>query len=90
MFPNRVNFEIVNVESRETLRARVWERGTGETLACGSGACAIAVAARLKGLTGDTVDIKLPGGILKVQWDGQGQVFLEGPAEEVFEGEWRE
>ena len=90
MFPKRINFEIVNIEGQDRLRARVWERGTGETMACGSGACAITVAARLKGLVRDTVDINLPGGTLKVQWYGQGEVFLEGPAEEVFEGEWRE
>ncbi|HLF03821.1 MAG TPA: diaminopimelate epimerase, partial [Dehalococcoidia bacterium] len=55
---------------------------------CGTGACAIAVAGRLLGLTGDIVDITLPGGILTIQWDGTGEVFLEGPAEEVFSGEW--
>jgi len=88
IFPNRVNFEIVNVDSREQLTARVWERGSGETLACGTGACGIAVASILGGHTGNTVDITLPGGTLKVDWDGQGEVFLEGPAEEVFSGEW--
>jgi diaminopimelate epimerase len=88
IFPNRVNFEIVNVDSREHLTARVWERGSGETLACGTGACGIAVASILGGHTGNTVDITLPGGTLKVDWDGQGEVFLEGPAEEVFSGEW--
>ena len=88
IFPNRVNFEIVNVDSRDHLTARVWERGSGETLACGTGACGIAVAWILNGHTGNTVDITLPGGTLKVDWDGQGEVFLEGPAEEVFSGEW--
>ncbi len=88
IFPNRVNFEIVNVNSRDHLTARVWERGSGETLACGTGACGIAVASILGGHTGNTVDITLPGGTLKVEWDGQGEVFLEGPAEEVFDGEW--
>jgi diaminopimelate epimerase len=88
IFPNRVNFEIVNVDSREHLTARVWERGSGETLACGTGACGIAVASILGGHTGNTVDITLPGGTLKVDWDGQGEVFLEGPAEEIFSGEW--
>ena len=88
IFPNRVNFEIVNVNSRDHLTARVWERGSGETLACGTGACGIAVASILGGHTGNTVDITLPGGTLKVDWDGQGEVFLEGPAEEVFSGEW--
>ena len=88
MFPNRVNFEIVNVISRKKLKARVWERGAEETLSCGTGACAIAVAARLKKLTDNPVDIILPGGMLTVDWDGKGEVFLSGPAEVVFQGEW--
>ncbi|MFC2058170.1 diaminopimelate epimerase [Chloroflexota bacterium] len=87
-FPNRVNFEVVNVISRSEIRARVWERGVGETLACGSGACAIAVTSRLKGLVDNTVDIILPGGTLTVEWDGTGEVLLSGPAEVVFQGEW--
>jgi diaminopimelate epimerase len=90
MFPNRVNFEIVNVISRSKLRARVWERGAGETLSCGTGACAIAVAARLKKLTDNPVDIILPGGTLTVDWDGKGEVLLSGPAEVVFEGKWKD
>ena len=88
MFPNRVNFEIVNVISRKKLKARVWERGAEETLSCGTGACAIAVAARLKKLTDNPVDITLPGGTLTVDWDGKGEVFLSGPAKAVFDGEW--
>ena len=90
MFPNRVNFEIVNVISRSKLRARVWERGAGETLSCGTGACAIAVASRLKGLTDSPVDIILPGGTLIIDWDGRGEVLLSGPAEVVFEGKWKD
>ncbi len=90
LFPNRVNFEVVNVVDRTHLTARVWERGAGLTLACGSGACAIAVAARLHGYTDDNVDITLPGGTLSLSWDGQGDVFLEGPVELVYEGEWPE
>ena len=88
IFPNRVNFEIVNVNSPTRLTARVWERGSGETLACGTGACGIAVASMLNGHSKNTVDITLPGGTLKVDWDGEGEVYLEGPAEEVFSGEW--
>ena len=88
MFPKRVNFEIVNVEDNKRLKARVWERGSGETMACGTGACAIAVASRLLGLTDNSVDITLPGGTLKISWDGTGEVYLEGDAIEVFEGEW--
>lgn len=90
MFPNRVNFEIVNVISQSKLRARVWERGAGETLSCGTGACAIAVAARFKKLTDNPVDIILPGGTLTVDWDGRGEVLLSGPAEVVFEGKWKD
>ena len=88
MFPRRVNFEIVNVEDNKRLKARVWERGSGETMACGTGACAIAVASHLLGLTDDPVDITLPGGTLKISWDGEGEVYMEGDAVEVFEGEW--
>jgi diaminopimelate epimerase len=90
MFPNRVNFEIVNVISQSKLRARVWERGAGETLSCGTGACAIAAAARLKKLTNNPVDIILQGGTLTVDWDGRGEVLLSGPAEVVFEGKWKD
>jgi diaminopimelate epimerase len=88
IFPRRANFEIVNIAGEGHLTARVWERGSGETLACGTGACAIAVVSRLLGHTGDRVDITLPGGTLTVDWDGAGEVFLEGPAEEVFSGDW--
>ena len=88
VFPQRINFEVARVVNRRQIEARVWERGAGETLACGSGACAIAVAARLRGYTEDKVAIKLPGGILEVEWDGVGEVFLSGPAETVFTGEW--
>ncbi len=88
MFPNRVNFGIANVVDLSHIRARVWERGSGLTLACGTGACAIAVASDLHGYTKDRVDITLPGGTLAVEWPGHGEVFLEGPIEEVFVGEW--
>ncbi|MFC2025350.1 diaminopimelate epimerase [Chloroflexota bacterium] len=88
IFPNRVNFEVVRVISRQQIEARVWEQGVGETLACGSGACAITVAAQLHGYIDNKADIKLPGGILEVEWDGIGEVFLSGPAETVFSGEW--
>ncbi len=88
IFPNGVNFEVARVISRQQIEARVWEKGVGETLACGSGACAITVAAQLHGYIDNKVDIKLPGGILGVDWDGVGEVFLSGPAEIVFTGEW--
>jgi diaminopimelate epimerase len=88
LFPQRTNFEVVNVVDEGTLRARVWERGVGETLACGSGACAAAIVAHLKRTTKDIVDIILPGGTLTVTWDGKSDVFLEVPMEEVFTGEY--
>lgn len=88
IFPRRTNFEIVNQGQGASMQARVWERGSGETMACGTGACAIAVAARLHGHTHDRFDITLPGGTLTIEWDDRGEVYLEGPAEEVFTGEW--
>lgn len=89
LFPNKVNFSIVNVKDEGKLSARVWERGAGETMACGTGACAIAVASRMQGYSGDDVDITLPGGVLNISWNGEGPVFMEGPAADVFDGEWR-
>ena len=88
IFPNRVNFEIVNLNGGGQVDARVWERGSGETLACGTGACAIAVASRIHGYSQGWLDINLPGGALTIAWDGEGEVYLEGPAREVFNGEW--
>lgn len=87
-FPRRVNFEVANVLGRGRLRMRVWERGAGLTLACGTGACATMVAARLHGLVDDAVEIELPGGVVRIEWDGAGEVFLSGPAADVFEGRW--
>jgi len=90
MFPQRTNFEVARVLSRGKIEARVWERGVGETLACGSGACAIAVAAQLSGYAETQVDIMLEGGTLTISWDRVGEVLLTGPVEEVFTGEWLE
>ena len=88
LFPKRVNTEFVKVLDRDAIEMRVWERGTGETLACGTGACAAAVAGILNGLTNDTVTVKLPGGCLSVQWDRERNlVYMTGPAATVFEGE---
>jgi len=89
LFPDRVNFEVANVLSRQEIEVRVFERGAGETMACGSGACAVAVIARIRDYINDKVNIKLPGGILEVDWDGAGEVLLSGPAEIVFTGEWQ-
>ena len=88
IFPNRVNFEVARVVNQRQIEARVWERGVGETLACGSGACAIAVSAQLYDYVDSRVDMKLRGGNLEVEWGGVGEVFLSGPAEIVFSGEW--
>ena len=87
-FPDRVNLEIVNVISRSLLRVRVWERGSGQTMACGTGACAAAVVARRKGLIEDQVTVTLPGGNLGIEWAGTGSVMMDGPVHKVFEGSW--
>ena len=88
IFPERINTEFVNVVDRHHLIMRVWERGSGETMACGTGACASAVAAVLNGLTENEVDIKLSGGDLHIACDDNcGDVYMTGPAETVFEGE---
>jgi diaminopimelate epimerase len=87
-FPARVNVEFVEVKARDSVAMRVWERGTGETRACGSGACAAVVAGVLAGQTDRRVACQLPGGTLEVEWSETGDVFLTGPAVEVFEGDW--
>ena len=87
-FPRRINTEFVRVIDRETIEMRVWERGSGETLACGTGACAAAVASILNGLAGRKVTVKLSGGSLMSEWDEEsGKVYMTGPAVTVFEGE---
>ncbi|RMG41764.1 MAG: diaminopimelate epimerase [Planctomycetota bacterium] len=89
-FPNRVNAEFVQVVRPDEVRVRVWERGTGETLACGTGACAVAVAGVLAGRTERRIVAHLPGGDLELEWSDGGSVLMTGPAEEVFTGEWPE
>lgn len=87
-FPKRTNIEFVKVLDSETIEMRVWERGTGETLACGTGACASVVACILNGLTGEQVTVKLLGGNLQIRWDrDENLVYMTGPATTVFEGE---
>ncbi len=87
-FPERTNVEFVAVRGPDRIVQRTWERGTGETLACGSGACAAAVAAVLTGRTGREVQIELRGGILNVRWpEDAGPVWMTGPASHVFDGE---
>lgn len=87
-FPNRMNTEFVKVIDKKTLQMRVWERGSGETLACGTGACAVTAAAVLNGFTERAVTVRLRGGELQIEWDEDtGDVYMTGPAESVFEGE---
>lgn len=89
-FPKRVNVGFLQIESRGFARLRVFERGVGETLACGSGACAAVVAGRLLDRLDPEVEIKLPGGNLRIQWAGEGQpVLMSGPAKRVYEGQIR-
>ncbi|MCS7002908.1 MAG: diaminopimelate epimerase [Dehalococcoidia bacterium] len=87
-FPRRVNFEIAHVRDRRHVDARVWERGAGLTLACGTGACATMVAAFLHGLVDDEVEVQLPGGPLTIRWPGNGAVLMRGGADLVFWGDW--
>jgi diaminopimelate epimerase len=86
-FPQRVNTEFVTVVSRSALRMRVWERGSGETAACGTGACATLVAAVLNGHSDRRATLHLNGGDLQIEWGADNHVFMTGPAEEVFSGE---
>jgi diaminopimelate epimerase len=87
-FPRRVNAEFVEVLSPSEVRMRVWERGSGETLACGTGACAVCVAGVLAGRTERKIVAHLPGGDLELHWTEDGHVAMTGPAVEVFTGEW--
>lgn len=87
-FPKRINTEFAKVLDRNTVEMRVWERGSGETLACGTGACAVGVASILNGLTENQVTVKLLGGDLKIEWDREAdRVYMTGPATVVFDGE---
>ena len=90
IFPNKINFEIVNIIDRSHLKVRVWERGSGITLACGTGACAVAVAAKLKGIIDDSCTISLPGGDLEISWIDNNEVLMTGPIEKVFSGNWKQ
>ena len=88
-FPNRVNAEFVEVLSPSEVRMRVWERGAGETLACGTGACAVCVAGVLTGRTERNLLAHLPGGDLELEWAENNHVYMTGDAVEVFSGEWK-
>lgn len=86
LFPERINTEFVIIEDRQNVRMRVWERGAGETLACGTGACATVVASRLSDLVDEKVNVHLLGGTLEIEWNGD-CVYMTGPCEFVFDGE---
>lgn len=87
LFPKRINTEFAQIVDKSTIKMRVWERGAGETLACGTGACATLVAAALSGLTGDEADLILLGGTLHIKWDRtENNIYMTGPAEFVFDG----
>jgi len=88
IFPKRINFEVARVINRQQIDVRVWERGVGETMACGSGACAVTIAAQILGFCDNPVTIRLTGGTLEVDWDRAGEVLLRGAVETVFSGEW--
>jgi len=86
-FPRRVNVGFMQLHDRGHIGLRVWERGAGETLACGTGACAAVVSGRLRGLLDQQVEVRLPGGALQIRWEGAGQpVWMTGPVARVFEG----
>jgi diaminopimelate epimerase len=90
LFPRRVNFEIARIRSAGQIDVRVWERGAGITLACGTGACAVFAAARRQELVGERAVLTLPGGHLEMREGTNGQIYMTGPAALVFAGEWPE
>jgi diaminopimelate epimerase len=86
LFPERVNVNVATIVSRDRIRLRVWERGVGETRACGTGACATAVGAMRRGLVERTVTVALPGGELVIEWTTENRIRMTGPASESFRG----
>ena len=88
LFPARVNVNVATVVSRSHIRLRVWERGVGETRACGTGACATAIGAMRRGLVERKVTVSLPGGDLAIEWTAAGRILMTGPATESFRGEF--
>jgi diaminopimelate epimerase len=87
-FPQRINVQFVQVLNRSEVKMRTWERGSGATLACGTGATATCVACSLNEKTGRKILAHLPGGDLELDWDDDDHVYMSGPAEEAFTGEW--
>lgn len=88
IFPEKANIEFVEVVDKNNIKMRVWERGSGETLACGTGACSSVVASRLNGYTDRKVNVQLLGGNLEIEWKPNNHVHMTGPAVTVFKGEW--
>ena len=88
IFPEKANIEFVEVVEKNNIKMRVWERGSGETLACGTGACSSVVASRLNGYTDRKVNVQLLGGNLEIEWKPNNHVHMTGPAVTVFKGEW--
>jgi len=88
IFPKRINVHFVEVLTQDHVRMRTWERGSGITMACGTGASAVCVAGALTGRAGRRIAADLPGGRLELEWAASGHVFMTGPAQEVFEGTW--
>jgi len=86
LFPERVNVNVATIESRTAIRLRVWERGAGLTLACGTGACATAIGSMRRGLVERTVTVTLPGGALMITWTDEDRILMSGPATEAFRG----
>ncbi|MDC0886519.1 diaminopimelate epimerase [Altererythrobacter sp.] len=86
LFPTRINVNVASLTAPNALKLRVWERGAGLTRACGTGACATAIAAMRRGLTGRTAEIALPGGMLSIDWDSKNRIIMTGPAAESFRG----
>ncbi len=88
IFPDRVNTEFIRVLDRQNVQMRVWERGSGETLACGTGACAVAAACMQNGWTDDEVNVHLRGGVLQISWNrAENMIYMRGPAVKVFDGD---
>lgn len=87
IFPNRINVEFVEIKDKSHIKMRVWERGSGETLACGTGACAAVVAGGVNGYLDNEVKVELLGGTLRIKWDRNNHVYMTGDAKTVFEGE---
>ena len=86
IFPNRTNVEFVQIIDKNKIKVRVWERGVGETFACGTGACAAMVASGINGYTDESVTVELAGGELKVEWGKDNHIYMQGPAKTIYEG----